>query len=87
MLEVLQSSDPSGSYDGCLYGDETRRNETIKRDLAVALLLCLTISGVLLYHTQLRRLYLPLSRITNASLIMRSAYKQDTVYIFGKTIQ
>ena len=71
MLEVLESHVPSGSYDGCLYGDYVRRNETIKRDLAVALLLCMTVSCVLLYHAQLRRLYLPLSRITNASLIMR----------------
>jgi len=50
-----------------------RRNETIKRDLAIALLLCMNVSCVLLYHAQLRRLYLPLSRITNASLIMRFA--------------
>ena len=72
MIEIFEYKEPSaGSYAGCLLGDEERRNVVFKRELAVALLLAITVSYVLLYHEKLRRLYLPLGRITNASLLLR----------------
>lgn len=71
MIEIFDFREPSPGYSGCLYGDEERRNVAIKRDMAVALLLCVTMASQLLYHDKLRRLYLPLGRITNASLLLR----------------
>jgi hypothetical protein len=70
MLELFTYSIPT-EYNGCLYGSEDRRNNQIKRDQAVSLLLCLSVMCVLLYNKQLRRLYLPLARIVNATMILK----------------
>lgn len=70
MLELYSYVEPN-SYEGCLYGDEERRNVSIKRGQAAGAVLCITVSMLLLYNPQLRRLYLPLAKIVNASLIMR----------------
>jgi hypothetical protein len=69
MIELYTYATPA-EYSGCLYGSEARRNQQLKRDQAVGFLLCLTMS-ILLYNKQLRRLYLPLSKIVNAALFLR----------------
>lgn len=70
MLELFTYVEPN-NYEGCLYGDEVRRNHSIKRGQAVGLVLCITVSLMLLYNAQLRRLYVPLAKLVNASLFMR----------------
>ena len=69
MIEIWSYAEPS-QYNGCLYGSEERRNHQLKRDQAISLLLCLTIS-FLLFSSELRRVYKPLARIVNASIIIK----------------
>ena len=69
MIEFFSYSTPA-AYDGCLYGSEDRRNNQLKRDQAVGLLLCLTIF-FLFQNENLRRLYTPLARIVDISLVLK----------------
>ena len=69
MMEIFVYSTPS-TYEGCLYGSEERRNHSMKRDQAVALLMSLTLV-FLLFNGKLRKLYAPLAVLVNVSIIVR----------------
>ena len=70
MIELFTVVTEVEELKGCSYGSEQRGNQVVKSDQIISLILTLTFAS-LLYNRQLRRLYLPLARLVNVSIILK----------------
>lgn len=78
MANWIVNYEAPASLEGCLYGNEDRRNRGGFEHHIFSTIVFATAACVLLFHAQLHRLYAPLARLVDAALICRVV--SDIVY-------